>query len=70
LANIKITIEAEMGDEVLSKLFEAIKLPSPEEVAAAGKPAEIPRIIEVEVSNVGGKLTARLLPASEGKGGQ
>jgi len=65
MANVKIVLEAEVSDEVLGKLFESLSIPKPEEAAGGVAKLEIPRVIEIEVSNVGGKLTARLLTEKE-----
>ncbi|MEB2836819.1 MAG: hypothetical protein GSR80_000946 [Desulfurococcales archaeon] len=67
MANVKIILEAEISDEVLGKLFEGLKIPKPEEAAAGAPKIEIPRVVEIEVSEVGGKLTARLLTEEEVK---
>ena len=58
MANIKVNIEAEISDEVLAKILEGLKVPGVEETASK---IQIPRVIQVEISDVGGKLTARLL---------
>jgi hypothetical protein len=65
MANVKIILEAEVSDEVLGKLFESLGIPKPEEAASGIAKFEVPRVIEIEVSNVGGKLTARLLTEKE-----
>jgi len=58
MANIKVNIEAEVSDEVLAKLFEGFKVLGEE---TAKTKVEIPRVIQVEISDVQGKLTARIL---------
>ncbi len=57
MANIKVNIEAEISDEVLAKILEGFKVPGAEEA----QKIQIPRVIQVEISDVGGKLTARLV---------
>ncbi len=64
MANIKVNIEAEISDEVLSKILEGISVSEVGE-AATKTPLQIPRVIQVEISDVGGKLTARILTEEE-----
>ncbi len=64
MANIKVSIEAEINDEVLSKILEGLKVSDVGETASK-VPLQVPRVIQVEVSDVGGKLTARILTEEE-----
>ena len=66
MANIKVNIEAEMSDEVLSKILEGLKVTGVEETASKVS-VKIPRVVQVEISDVGGKLTARILTEGEKK---
>jgi len=64
MANIKVNIEAEVNDEVLSKILEGINVSQVGE-ATTKAPLKVPRVIQVEISDVGGKLTARILTEEE-----
>lgn len=54
MANIKLTLEAEISDEVTKKFIDILE--------KAEKP---PEVIQVELSDVSGKMTVRLIESKK-----
>ncbi len=54
MAAIKANLEAQLSDEVIKKLIEVIE--------ETGRPI---KELQVEISNVSGRVTAKLVPAEE-----